>query len=232
MGARAFSLLELLVSITIVSVLCGVVFAVTANARKASHRIASISNLRNSAAALLIMAHEENGTLKVWKGGTSGTEGAWPAKLRLRGYVPDTRIFYASPRYRNVEYPTANWYLYTWGMYLSDARASQSINTAPDGYQLRLVAIDNPAYTMLLGDTVSLTSLSAGHRPPRQSFRLLLKTGYDAANGAALQTRDGRTVLMALFDGSVEEVAFPKLYAMGVRRIVDETGKVITLPAN
>lgn len=229
-GRWAFTLLELLISLVLIGVLASLLMVGMSHLRQAGQRTTSINDLRASAMSLLTMANDESGMLKVWLGGTAGTAGAWPSKLFSKGYVTDTRVFYGTPKLAGIERPAPNWYLYTWGMNMDDPRAAQRINGVSEGYQIRLSAIDNPAATMLLADSIIISSATAKDNPPRQTFRILMRTGVDNGTSSGLRARDGRTVLMAFFDGRVEQANFARLYELGFRRVIDESGRIVTLP--
>lgn len=226
-GGQAFTLLELIICVALIGILATLLVITLGRLRETGQRTTSINDLRTSSTALLAMAQDENGMFKVWLGGTTGTTGTWNIKLFNKGYVPDSRVFHGTPRLPEIERPTPNWYLYTWGMNLDDPRAIQRKNSVADGYQIHLSAIDNPASTMLLADSVLANSTT---ERKKQTFRILSRQGVDNGTSSGLRTRDGRTVLMTFFDGHVEQADFTRLYQIGYRRVIDETGRIITLP--
>ncbi len=228
----ALTVMELLVTIVIVGILVSFLLGGFGVMRRAAQRAASTNDLRSSALGVLNMINDENRMLKVWKGGTSGSSGAWAMKLYLKGYIKGTDIFYATPRQPGIERPTANWYLYTWGINLADPRAAQSINTAPDGYQLSVTRVDNPGTAMLLADSVLINTITSHGAIPRQTFRLLNSQGTDSGTSSGIYSRDGRTVNMAFFDGHVEYVELGRLRSLGFRRVILESGQIMALPAH
>lgn len=230
-GRIAFTLMELIISITLVGILATLIMVSMGRLRQTGQRTTSTNDLRTSSLALLAMAQDEGGMFKVWVGGTTGTGGAWPVMLYNKGYTTDARVFYGTPRQPGVERPAPNWYLYTWGMNLDDPRAMQRLNSVADGYQIRLSVVDNPANTMLLSDSILASTATSQNVPARQTFRILSRQGVDGGTSSGLRTRDGRTVLMSFFDGHLEQADFPRLYQIGFRRVIDETGKTIAIPA-
>lgn len=226
--SRGFSLVEVLVVVVILGVVALLSVSVLGGMRKQSEVTTRVSHLRQSTLGVLMMIREENQMLKSWKGGTGGTEGTWSVKVRR--FISDPSILYGTPCLRGIQYPASNWYLYTWGINLYDSRAQQSLNNLPDGYQISFNVIDNPAGTLLLGDSIMKSSATAGDTPARQTFRLLGATGIHPSTGSGLRSRDGRTVLISCFDGHVEQADFRALASLGVTRVYDEKGDIIQLP--
>lgn len=68
MRNRAFTLIELLIVIAIVSILAGLLFPVFSAARKESNRTACTSNLHQLAAGTLLYASDKWGGIADWFG--------------------------------------------------------------------------------------------------------------------------------------------------------------------
>jgi len=111
---RGFTLVELLVVITIIIVLAGIVFTVTKNVRRSAVKVADMSNLRSLAAAAMAAGSDNAGRLPAIHAGTDGKGGTNPAPYYLVGrntletygihkeacYIPRKDVVGGAPDYK------------------------------------------------------------------------------------------------------------------------------------
>ena len=83
--SKGFTLLELLVVITIIVVLAGVVFSITQNIRRSATKVADMGNLRSLAAAAMAAGADNGGRLPSIHAGTDNKAGTNPAPYYLVG---------------------------------------------------------------------------------------------------------------------------------------------------
>ena len=82
-GVRGFTLIELMVVITIIAMLAAILLPTLARAREAANRISCASNLWQLGMALLMFAGEHDGLLP--PGTPNGIWGQWELRTAERG---------------------------------------------------------------------------------------------------------------------------------------------------
>ncbi|MCE9612265.1 MAG: type II secretion system GspH family protein [Chthoniobacter sp.] len=146
---RGFTLMELLVVISIIAVLAAILMPVFGKMKRHANQTAGLSNMRQVAAAMLSYASEHDYELPGRESGASGQD-RWP-KL-IGQYVQDTRIFAAPGDPQNFLVRNAD--------PLSSSRNNTSfiMNGFNDlgmltqkSMAVRISSIETPVSTLLLG---------------------------------------------------------------------------------
>ena len=158
-----FSLIELLVVITIIAVLAAVTFTALGQVSEASKRAKCASNMRQWAAAYLVMVNENNGVLVAASGGGMTCYGALNPD-----YLP-TKKNPTSDDYLPLSCPTAVAGLRKLGYTYKVTRANYGFNAyigdtsaTAGSVAMRMANLTSPSATILVGDVVIQTPQNDG----------------------------------------------------------------------
>ena len=194
---RAFTLVELLVTISIIGLLAGLTIPAIQMARESGSQSKCVSNLKQLTTAQLTAAADNNGRVFVrdstnnWAHDTSGN--VTNGKLWLGGYVQDTKVFLC-PHGRK---PASRWF--------GNPACDYSINVTPDPFaqDFYLSRLPGASRVILLFEEAVITAaqqkdscaLLQTNLPPNQGDRL-----FTEATGISNHRKKG---CVSFYDGSV-----------------------------
>jgi prepilin-type N-terminal cleavage/methylation domain-containing protein len=184
-GLRAFTLLELLVVISIIAILAGLTLPALTRAKRAAQRVECVNNLRQVALGLLMYV-DDHGQLLPGRGpGPTGVRGWYTYKSLMKGYVGLSGL--SSPHDRLFACPADTFFLGTnpGPFFLSTGLRKQQF-TDYSSYGLncgnlvtnppfrypgiggeRMTAIKEPSKTVLLCEMAAMIPFS-WHEPRRR----------------------------------------------------------------
>lgn len=230
---RAFTLLELLVSVAILAILAGLLLPAINKSREQAKSAGCLGNQRQIAAAMISYCGENNGRLPEQQTTEGGEPFTWRARLvpylgenkSMKTFLcPSDKIGLQSlqPPY-SLDYinrtgvmpcsygPAVVWY-----------RLPNSSLPYPGAYRsgdYRISGISNPAKTLFLTDTGRPDSISAppdqwkeSARSPRTQFiESVMPSSYYGGAWTAFPRHGGGKVNGAFFDGHAESIPLQQL---------------------
>jgi prepilin-type N-terminal cleavage/methylation domain-containing protein/prepilin-type processing-associated H-X9-DG protein len=226
-GAGAFTLVELLVVIGIISILIAMLLPALNRARQQAQTVSCLSNLRQVSMALMMYAQENKGSLPFAFGIDDNVYGSnrrfeWPGKLVQERYIKDYRVLLCPSRtdqnpvllsaMQNAvkDDKVGGYYDSTWGsIWGYVAYAANRFGAMPIYYDgTHPVKIGQPGV-----EAASFLILTEAYRPADAAGSNLYGTywaspmwqnyyGYDVA----LYTHAGNVVNTAFFDGHCASV--------------------------
>lgn len=206
-----FTLVELLVVISIIGILATLAIPAASRWVEASKSSKCISNLRQCGVAMRAYAADNNGDVVLVQNGSARY--TWASVLTNSGHLNDPRIAYC-PSWKPFNINPS-----TFSIPNSEQTYGASLDNALDPYTsdrggastvrvLRIVAIEKPSVYILLGDSIQgVPGGSAASNPQRYVIRR--QSGGDSGYFHARHANQGN-VLMA--DGSCRSVT-PAEYA-------------------
>lgn len=215
------SLLEILIGITIVSILAALLFPVLGSLRESAHTATCLNNLRQNGRLILTMAQDDNNIIMNSRGGSGWGSGNWPQRLLDRGYVTEEErgTYFCpalEPRSLNAALKLGNltWRVVTYGSNQTWGGGSNP----PQGFgwesypnndlhptwgqgvqKIYLNRLDFPSRTWILADSINIQ----GNPPYRQDTRI--RPRGNSGNGH-LHLRHGGTANMLFADGHARGV--------------------------
>jgi len=214
---RAFSLMELLVTIAVLSLLMALVFPLLGHIRERSREARCLQNLRQAGALLITAVTEKGGVFPAWYSGSTGGE-FWNTWLVREKYLTlDGLEKLACP---SIPYADAsgNYSGRHYGIYMPDTDRNlvnfQNEAGALTGraYRIDFRRITEPAGTIFLADSVT----SAGN----PSVRIFRSNSASFPSGAFHSRHGGRANLF-FYDGHAESASYTRLHSLGVSRVYD-----------
>lgn len=219
--SKGFTLVELLVVITIIVVLAALTTVTVTKIRSAARGATCTSNLRQVGLAMLSYANDKSGQLPPLEDRTApgdGLKSIWTIILADEGYLPwvTNRAGKKScaagvwacpdctdPRGTGVVEPAFNGFGGAEGKVMKVMKSS-----VPGSGSLRLTQIPNPERTWLVGDTAdSATNLKTGWYAIKDDPRSWKQGGHVPA------PRHGSKVNVCMVDGHVESLTLKELTA-------------------
>lgn len=159
-----FSLLEVIVVVTILLILSAIVISMMGRLGETSEIRKCAANLRHVGIALLAYVAESGNQLSSFAGGQNGAEKIWGNQLYEGGHVDDKRLFRCEQGDATLALEHAAWHWYTYGMNMLTPPGVFLRYNDPDGsmerrYQVNLNAVAEPSRHILLFDSaISPTS--------------------------------------------------------------------------
>jgi len=196
---RAFTLIELLVTITVTGLLAALLLSATQKMRMAGQNAQCVNNLRGAAAAVQMLASENNNVFRSWARGNNSTGSKiWGQQLLDDGFISQKKQL-RCPSAADL-YPLDNgaWYHNTYGFNMVKPDGTP---TDPAGggqtYELKLAAVPIPASRIMLVDTATLALVKPGVRS--ETFRVNINKSTDG-----VQLRHNNRLNAAFMDGHIE----------------------------
>ncbi|MDD2706950.1 MAG: DUF1559 domain-containing protein [Verrucomicrobiae bacterium] len=185
----AFTLTELLVVITILSMLCALLAPALAQAREKARQIVCINNLKQCGLGLMLYTKDNEGWIPSAKDATAAYP-YWHQFLVMKGYLND----YEATKCPSSKLPKG----YSYNSY-------GLLSGAYDSYQYNLWNLQDPAARILLGDSGETTQFLGCPS---------LATSYPSARFANL--RHSGTMSGCFADGSVRVLGVADLSSAGL----------------
>lgn len=223
--SAGFTLMELLVVISIVLVLASLTFPLAKKGLDAGYRAKCVSNLRTLSVGLMGYAQDNNGELPLsYSDGTYKTKGYWAGTLYFGGYLPSPDVCFcpatAQKFWKSATAQKGLNYNAEQGIWGSCSYAATRLAMMPTTadmptlHPVRLAKVRRPASTLLLVESaypkyISSNGqdgwywLSASSVAPVVTA---LKNGTAAPTDPGPGTRHGRILPVSFCDGHVEQV--------------------------
>lgn len=198
---KAFSLLEILVGVTIVLLLSMVVLGVSARSVRMAEARKCAANVRAAGLGLLAFAGEQNNQIVVFAGGGYDYKDykQWAREVYERGYVDERDLFRCPSGEWTIEITHGSWSWETYainmlmppGEYLRFPWGSSTFRV----FKLNLANVQSISNHILIGDSAA----SASNK--KQTFRI-----DDYGKGGWHLAHDGKANMFFL-DGRLERMA-------------------------
>lgn len=227
---QAYSLIEILVSLTIIAVLIALVFTVSSSFIEKSKSVKCASQLRQIGQLLHVYLGERNQRLLFTRDGTG--RHLWYDELKACADLSkdDARKLFRCPSIPMSGIPANldGWYCYgfrldyTQPTYLDPARLFRE--NGEGLYELYVNRVENPASFYIMADTINKNSRW-------QAMRIIPRNGgiYNDTEGIHLRHQNRANVLF--LDGHVESLNAGGFHALGITRAFNTDMKAIdTLP--
>lgn len=215
---KAFTILELIVVITILLVIIALVIPYIRNAVEKSRSVECASRLRAIGILFFDYAAERQGTILFFRDG-SPTKSMWYTELKkLVDYSEqEAQSAFGCPSMdrENVD----SWRCYGFRVSGSPGKVVRNIEDWPGVYQLSIGAVQQPSSFMIMGDT----SNSSGKT---QTFRII-PPGLYSGGGIQMRHQDRANILF--LDGHVEALDAVGLARIGMTRVLDANATPLEL---
>ena len=223
---RGFTLIELLVTLAIVAVLASILLPVLSAGRERANEAKCVSNLRQSAAAMLALAVDNRGVLQFKIGGSGGAKNLWSAQAAA--YIapegnnayrkPALDVLYCPGHAPNRHAPeTSTWSWNCYGGYFVTTPSVKKTSIIENGQtwsglEIRLVNLDASAYPMLMDSL---------HPAQKTQWMGILSWTAATDNGAVHLRHKGRANV-AFYDGHVAALDRAALKELGFNSAYNE----------
>lgn len=230
-GRSAFTLLELVAVIAVLVILAVILIPAIQSVRDKARMSKTVSNLRQSTTAYLLLVQDSGGTVDVFRGGYNSAEN-WGYQLFRKDFIDGgngRKALYAADRDDSAE--SGSWHWWTFGLNLFadnvETRKVEGDNGDTSMASINYMAVQDPANYLLMANSVYPGRSDFESGDYVGSFRL-----YDrgVSEFGSIQVWPGtRTVPVATLDGAVTMADLDRLARLGVESIYDENGEVIDL---
>jgi len=224
-GRDGFTLVELLVVISITAVLIALSMGAATKVRDQSKTTRCIANLRWAGSAMLHYITEQNGVYENWMAGSSKTIHYWTWYMRYRAYYSEDELLRhrcpSGPFDNTVGGRTGSHY----GFYTEDPHGSrfQPGNPPEDAttaYRIRINTHPKPGSSPMMGDSLSDSTKFMTHT---------LRNKEGVKRGGFYALHNGRVNVFFL-DGHVESATPGRMRELGIESMFDQNQKIITTP--
>lgn len=227
-GARAFSLVEMLVTVAIILVLGTLLLPVAKAISDRAKAERCVSNLRNIGVMMQNYAADHNMWLSFMRDG-SPTKDMWYDELRGHAGLTaaEARKAFGCPALPSED--VTAWYCYGMRLGKMPPNATDPGNTSRPGgsgsagfYEFSILKIPNPSRFFLMADSF----IAAGSNAGKQSFRIIPPAIY---SNAGIHLRHGHRANTLFLDSHVETLGATELKDLGFTEVYDNDGKTLGL---
>lgn len=224
-GVVAFSLVELMVVVLIVSVLMALGFSVMRGGRANAEKARCVAHLRQAGQEVLMLMGENDQVLEVFARGAPEVK-MWGRRIAIEVNQKEREHLRCPSAPVAFAIDHVNWYWSTYGINVFDPQGVRSSDVRPGEYLYRVavVNVESPAQFLLLADSGGKGKNADGERT--QVFRL-----DNATESGVVARHDGHAHLYFL-DGHLESVAETRFsdYTMPYYDAEDNFHPVPTVP--
>lgn len=202
-GSRAFTLVELLVVISILSILIAILLPALQSAREAGKLVACLSNQRQGGLAFAMYANDQNDSYPLFATGTTAQPYTWAYFLLQGEYLSSVDYFYSCPSLQTRPSPFMNTAVrYTHYGYNRYGIGTDGLGPGgTSGPPARVWEIKQPTQTIVMGDTIDSVTRNRGRYALAHHFQSTGSWGIVHArhNGSVpLLWADGRATAAAV----------------------------------
>lgn len=212
----AFSLMELLVTVSIIVILMACTLPVVSKIMARSKTVQCVGNLKYCGAALSTYIAEQGGVYKNWMAGTQEYAKYWTAYLRWDVGYSEADLLARRCGLGKFASNIGSHY----GFYVEDPHGKK---ITPVGgityYEIRFSTHPNPARAIMLGDSLKDDNTQIH----------TVRNGSAIGRGGFHTLHDGRANVY-FADGHIESVTPARFRELGVDRIYGENGQQMVTP--
>lgn len=200
---QAFSLIEIVVSISVLVLLLAISVPFLIRARSEGENIRCLANLRVASAAVHSMASDNGGLFKTWARGNSSTgTGVWGWNLLRLNYIESREVLRCPSGESTFSLDNDAWYHNTYGvnMLMPDGTSDSARGNSQD-YELNLFQVMDPSRHIFLVDSAERAFMPGKPGARSQRFRANMDRLTDG-----IQLRHSNRANVIFLDGHIESL--------------------------
>lgn len=202
-GSSGFSLLEMIVVITVIVVLFALMFPLVKNVYAERENTQCMAYMRNAMIAIHSWVADSGGVFKTWARGDNSTGvGIWGWNLLRLGYIDNGALLRCPSGDSQFPLDNGAWYRNTYGVNMLDANGVPvSAAGGAQDYTLYLSQVVAPSQHIFLVDSATLAFIPDKPGKRSQTFRANMNRLTDG-----IHLRHSRRANVVFLDGHMESL--------------------------